>query len=140
MPAVTRSILINRSIEDVYNVITDFESYPEFLPDMSEVNVIKMTKAKAEIEFKLNIFTTIKYTLELTFKRPTSVTWKLVKGDMMSKNTGSWSLKEKGEGKTEAAYSIDAELGLLVPKSITNVLVGSNLPKMLKSFKERVEG
>jgi ribosome-associated toxin RatA of RatAB toxin-antitoxin module len=55
-------------------------------------------------------------------------------------NRGGWTLKplENGE-KTEATYDVEVEVGFLVPKKISNMLVGQSLPDTLRRFKERAE-
>jgi len=56
----------------------------------------------------------------------------------MRENRGSWDLQPQGT-QTLATYSIEMTFGPLVPKAIVNALVETSLPKMLESFKKRVE-
>ena len=139
MTEVSRSIVIDAPREEVFDVVTDFESYPEFLPEMKEVNLEKGSAKEAVTSFKLQLLKTIKYRLKLKLTRPSSVSWTLLDGEMMKKNTGSWKLKKLSAKKTEAKYSIDIELGGFVPKAVTDRLVSGSLPAMLENFKKRIE-
>lgn len=139
MPEVSRTVIINAPQEHVFDIITDFESYPKFLSVMKDVTVNKKHKDLIEATFTIDVITTIKYTLSLKLKRPNKILWHMLEGQMMRSNTGSWNLKAVGKDKTEVTYSIDIGLGLLVPRQVTNILVGSNLPKMLDEFKKHSE-
>lgn len=139
MTAVTREIAIEAPIDVAYSVITDFAHYPKFLKDMTAVKVIKATKTAAEVAFHLNLFKDVEYTLSFTLKSPTSVRWKLKSSKTLHKNSGSWTLKKLDATTTEATYSLDVEMGLLVPGMISKMLIAQSLPGTLKAFKSRIE-
>lgn len=139
MTAVTREIVIEAPIDAAYAVITDFAKYPQFLNDMTAVKLIKATKTAAEVSFHLNLFKKVEYTLSFTLKNPTTVSWKLKSSTMLRKNSGSWKLKKLDATTTEATYSLDVEMGLLVPGMISKMLIAQSLPGTLKAFKSRIE-
>jgi coenzyme Q-binding protein COQ10 len=138
MSTATAEIEINAPLETVYDVIADFESYPKFLNETKEVEVLKSTSKSAIVLFKINIIRKIIYTLEIKLAPPKAVTWHLVEGDLMKKNTGKWKLTEK-KGMTHAHYEIDMQFTGLVPKAVSNKLIGSSLPSMMKAFRDRAE-
>lgn len=139
MPQVAESIEINASPKKCYAVITDYESYPEFLDNVGDVTVSGKKGEACEVTYGLNLIKRITYTLKMNGKPPGRVEWKFVKGDVMKKNEGHWELQEIKKGVTKATYHLDIELGLFVPGAITKKLVGKSLPDMLQSFKERIE-
>jgi ribosome-associated toxin RatA of RatAB toxin-antitoxin module len=139
MSGATRSITINASREKVFEVISDFEDYPEFLPEMKNVGIDKKTAKEVVAFFTLNMMKEINYTLKLKLTKPSSISWTLVEGDVMSKNSGSWKLKKVSPRKTDATYTIDVQFGSFVPGFISNMLVESSLPKMMGHFKKRIE-
>ena len=57
----------------------------------------------------------------------------------MKDNKGGWLLEDAGNGTTKATYNIAVEVGMLVPKTIVNALVDTQLPKLLENFKKRIE-
>jgi len=139
MSGAKESIIIDASREKVFDVISDFESYPEFLPEMKDVYVEEATAKEVVASFTLSLIKSIEYTLKIKLNKPTSVSWVLVEGEMMIRNTGSWKLKKLSAKKTEATYTIDVGFGLLVPSSVANMLVERSLPQMLENFRERIE-
>lgn len=140
MSATHISIEIDAPIQTVFEVVSDFEAYPEFLRDMRAVQIDKRGKDSLRATFTVSIIKKIRYTLEIALQAPLEISWKLVEGDMMKANTGGWKFEPLGKGKTKAHYQIEVSFGGLVPQSITDKLVGSNLPGMMQQFKERIEG
>jgi ribosome-associated toxin RatA of RatAB toxin-antitoxin module len=122
----------------IYEVVTDFESYPEFLPDVKKAAVAKKGKA-LQADFEISVIKTIRYSLAFSLVPNKRVSWTFVKGDIFKDNQGEWTFEEMGKGKTKVTYNIDVDFGLFVPSLITNKLVGHNLPTMMKRFKDRAE-
>lgn len=144
MPSASRSIVVNVPAEHLFETITDYESYPEFIPETLGVEVLKRSRKKdgtrvSEVRFDIKVIKQVDYTLRLTEEPNERVSWELVEGKIFKTNNGGWELKPSGKGKTEATYRVDITIGLLVPQAITNMLVGSSLPKMLGQMKERAE-
>lgn len=126
-------------INKFYEIIVDYDSYPDFVDGVSEVNVLKNSEKGAKVEYHLNLIKQFTYTLELTHKKPNSVSWKLVSGDLFKSNVGAWTLKDLGKGKTEVTYELDVTFKGFAPKMITDKLVKTNLPSMMQSYYERAK-
>ncbi len=139
MTAVSQEIVFETPIRAAFDAIADFKSYPKFLKDVSKVAVLKSTKTSAEVRFTLNLIRKIEYTLALTLKPPTTVSWRLKSSDSLRKNVGSWRLKKLDADTTEATYTIDVEFGILVPSFISRMLIAQSLPATLAAFKRRIE-
>lgn len=139
MSAISEIIVVKAPIEKAFKVITDFEAYPKFLKDVTDVTVLKSGKAAVQAEFHLNLIKSIAYTLAFTLKSPTKISWKMVKGDMFKKNSGSWVLTKLEPKLTELIYTLDVEFGLFVPSMVSNMLIAKSLPTTLAAFKKRIE-
>src|SRR5580658_2211513 len=135
MPQAQRSIEINVPMEKLFEVVQDFQKYPEFIPEMKRVSVLKKGPGGQDVEFELEIDLPlgmkkrIKYSLTFTEERPKGVRWQLIKGEYMKGNVGSWSFRSVAEDRTDATYSIELSFGPLVPKVIANFLADQSLPK-----------
>lgn len=139
MAGATRSIIINAPIEKVFDVITQYEKYGEFLPEVKEVRTSGRQGSEVNVHYKVDVVKTIKYTIRVKEERPTRMSWTFVDGEFMKDNKGSWVLEPAGEGKTKGTYTVEMALGALVPKAVVNALVDTSLPKMLEAFKRRAE-
>lgn len=139
MTEVSRKIVFEAPIDTAYAVICDFAKYPKFLKDMTSAKVLKSTKTSAEVSFTLNLIKKIEYTLTLTLKSPTMVSWKLKSSDSLRKDSGSWKLKMRDADTTDATYTLDVDFGMLLPGFISKMLIAQSLPSTLAAFKKRIE-
>lgn len=139
MTAVSQDIVFESPIDVAFDVIADFKKYPKFLKDVTAVKVLKSSKTSAEVCFTLNLIKKVEYTLALTLKAPTTVSWKLKSSDSLRKNSGSWKLKKRNAHSTLATYTLDVKFGMLVPGFISRLLIGSSLPATLAAFKKQIE-
>ncbi len=139
MPNAQEHILIDAPIERVFSVITDYPRYPEFLPEMKEVQVLSRHDGVVVVRFELELLMRVSYTLRLIEDAPSSVRWSLEEAKMLAENDGGWRL-EVEDGKTRATYSLEIKLRGLIPKSVSTRLLGTTLPQTLQRFKARAEG
>jgi coenzyme Q-binding protein COQ10 len=138
MPRAESEILIDAPRDRVFDVIVDYERYPEFLPDMRVSQVVSRHDGVAVVRFELELVMKLSYTLRLVEDRPSRVSWSLEEAKMMVENEGGWTLTEK-DGKTHARYGLEIKLRGLIPKTVTTRLVGQTLPDTLRRFKDRIE-
>ena len=139
MKGAQQSIDIEATPEQVWDLITDFESYPSFVPNQTGARLLSKGEGRWRVEFELSIARKLRYTLDLTGERGKGLRWTLVEGDMMKGNEGGWHLTPLPDGRTRATYEISVELKGFVPASVTNLLVQQTLPKNLEAFKAEAE-
>lgn len=135
MASVERSIEVSAPREQVFRVVTDYEAYPDFLPEMEEVTVLSRADGVVEAEFVLRIVKRVAYRLRLVEEPHGKVSWTLLSGDLRE-NKGSWSL-EKMDGGCRVTYAATVEVGMFVPGAIQARLVGEQLTQMLGAFADR---
>lgn len=142
MAEVSRTEVFDVPIEKLYQTITDYKSYPDFVDGVSSLSVLEQTEAGARVEYHLNIIKKFKYTLKLTHQKPTQISWVFESGDLFKKNNGQWKLKDLGDGKTEVTYGLEVEIKGFIPGAgtIVNNLTEKNLPAMMKAFLKRAKG
>ncbi len=131
---------VNVASKVAFGVVSDYGRYPEFLPDVKRVSIIDSQPDKKLVEFEIQVIKNFRYQLWLIEKPFVEITWKLHSGDMFKENSGSWHFKDLEGGKTQIDYHISAKLGLFMPGMIEKKLIEINLPTMMRSYKERMEG
>ena len=139
MTKASRSIVIDVDPGFFYDLVCDFEKYPEFVKDMKDVRIDKQGDNEWTVTFFVNIIKKVEYTLNLKGDPGKSLMWNLAKKGFMKRNDGGWRINDLGNGQIEAFYDVEVDLGLLAPKSIINMLISTTFPAMLKSFKKRAE-
>ena len=105
---VTGGVLIDASREFVWEVLTDYAAYSEWMPEVEEVTVIKedgnVQDVKYDLAFKISIITRkVSYVLRKTSKKPSRIEWELVEGDF-DYSVGGWQLLQTRGGKATMAY------------------------------------
>lgn len=139
MTGVNKTEIFNAPIQNVFKVLADFESYPEYMDGVKNVKIVSNEENKFIVEYDISIIKKFQYQLELIADAPTKLTWSFKSGDIFSKNSGAWTLKDLGDGKTEVNYSLDVEFKVKVPGMISKKLVSSNLPSLMKSVEKRAK-
>lgn len=139
MAGAQRTITINAPVEKCWSVISDYERYPEFLPEVKKIRTLNRRGAEVDVQYEAEVVKIIKYTVHMKEEGPKKLSWSFIDGEFMKDNKGGWVLEDAGNGTTKATYNIAVEVGMLVPKTIVNALVETQLPKLLENFKKRIE-
>ncbi len=144
MATVTREVLIDAPIDRFFDLVVDYERYPEFVPGIRACRV-RTANGEKHVEYELDLgVRRIRYVLRMTEERPTRVEWSLVSGEMMKRSDGSWRLAAEG-ARTRALYSVDIQIARppLVPQLVVDrvgdELTRIQLPRTLEAFKARAE-
>ncbi len=138
MADVKHTEVFNCTPEQFFDLLIDYEKYPEFLNEVKKCKVIDDQGDTKKVEYEVSVVKTIHYVLELKENRPNQISWDFVDGDLFKKMSGHWKLSEEG-GKTKAEYYVDAAFGMFVPKTVVKSALNANLPSMMKAYHKQVE-
>jgi uncharacterized membrane protein len=135
------NIDIGASAEEIFEVATDFESYPEWNANIKRVEVKetddegRATKVFFEVDAKVRGIT---YTLQYDYSNaPESFSWELVDGDP-KELSGSYSFDEFDD-VTEVAYEIAIDPGFPMPGFLRKQAQRQIMKTALADLKKRVE-
>ncbi len=144
MAKVTKQVVIDSPLERFYDLVVDYERYPEFVPGIHGCRVLKERPEK-HVQYQLDLgIKRITYVLRMVERRPTHVAWSLVSGEMMKVSNGSWELAAQ-DGRTSAIYTVEIQISRppLVPQAIvdrvSDELTRVQLPRTLDAFKAEAE-
>jgi len=137
MPQVSRTEIFDLPRQDFYDVVVDYEAYPEFVDHMAHARVIETDGKRSRVQFKVHYIRDIPYTLDIYHDEPKRVWWELVESPLFKLSSGSWELKYKGKAKTEVTYTVEIVPRVLVPSKILDTLTRHNLPTMMHAFAAR---
>ena len=143
--SATREIVIEAPPERVFDVIADYDRYPEFVPAVKSCRP-RREGSVVEVEFEVDLgVKRIHYTLRHVEERPRSVRWSLVSSDWMKVSNGAWNLEPQPGHRTRALYTVEVQIAKppLIPQKlvdrITDELTRVQLPRTLEAFKQRAE-
>jgi len=93
---VTGGALVPAPPEDVWTLITDYERYPEWVPQTTETQVVRddgqVKEVSLRLDFRFSIAKkTLRYVLRYHEHPPSRVDFSLVEGDL-SQAEGSWQI------------------------------------------------
>lgn len=138
MAKVVREKEMKVPLSCIWDVITDFEEYPEFAEEVVGATVQPGgTATHKVVEFELEIIKRFRYLLEFDLAPQTEVRWKLKESNFFKQNDGRWALKALGPERTRVTYELEVSFGFLVPGWVTRKLTEINLPRMLETFEAR---
>jgi ribosome-associated toxin RatA of RatAB toxin-antitoxin module len=130
--------VIDAAPRAVWDVVTDYTSYPKFFPEFKDAQVIDTEGAARIVEFTCDYGKTMNYTLRIEHDETKLTTrWTYVGGDLKD-SKGGWSFQDAGPGKTKVLYDVDAQVGFFVPKFVVDKLTANNIPKMFEQLKAEV--
>ena len=125
-------------IEQIYAVISDFEKYSEFLPEVKASKILKDNGNKKTVQLSVSMIKEFTYNIIATLDEPNGLSWVFESGEIFKSNNGSWKLKALSPTQTQVTYEVGAEFKLFVPGAIAKKLIAVNLPQMLATYKKRV--
>jgi ribosome-associated toxin RatA of RatAB toxin-antitoxin module len=138
---VKDTIDVKATTQEIFDVATEFEKYPEWNPNIKEVEV-KATGADGlatEVWYKVDAkIKTLTYTLAYDYSgAPGSFSWDLKEGEV-KKLSGSYSFDEFDD-VTEVAYEIEIDPGFPVPGFLRKQAEKQIVRGALDDLKKRVE-
>jgi hypothetical protein len=144
--------MVKAPVEAVYDVVTDFEEYPEFMPNVSKVEVLSAGDGKATVNFTLGLplGKTKKYRVRMQFQKSrgaATLRWKMIewpgleKSETIDDTEGYWILEgHAGTEETLVLYHVYTDPGR-VPLGlgwIVDILSKNCLPKTVLKTRDRV--
>lgn len=137
---VSDDITVAASIDTVWNVITDVETYPEWTDGVEETQILATNdegyphQAHFRVDAKVS---EVSYTIQYRYE-DYDVSWHLVEGELLSKLDGSYELSEDGDG-THVRYSLEVDVDLPVPGFMKKRAARTILEQGLSGLKARAE-
>lgn len=139
--AVEGSIVVAAGVDEVMDVIADFDAYPEWQDEVREVEILASdddgwgTRVRFVVEAKV-----IKATLVLDYTyTERTMSWVLVEGVGVRRNDGSYVCTDLGDGTTRVTYSLEVDPAVPVPGVIKRQAAKRIVHGALEGMKRRVE-
>ncbi|HEY8280638.1 MAG TPA: SRPBCC family protein [Bdellovibrionota bacterium] len=140
MAGANHTTVFDVSLDALWDVITDYEGYVDFVEGLESLEVTKRDGKDVYANYTVSMLgKTVRYSLKHTESPKKGLKWEMIEGEFFKFNNGGWDLKAKGDNKVEATYTVDVGFPLLVPKAIVNTLTSTQLPAMMKAFEDRAK-
>ena len=143
MPYVETSIEIKAPRHRIYELAKDMERYPDFMPDVEYVKVLKRDGNTTTTRWKTLVEEApIEWTeVDVFDDANTRIDYRLIEGDL-DKFEGAWTFVER-DGVTKVVLGVDYDFGVpTLAELIGPILekkVEENSMMMLQALKDRCE-
>jgi ribosome-associated toxin RatA of RatAB toxin-antitoxin module len=141
---IKAAIRINAQPEAIWNVMTDCERAPEFIPGLKRCRRIQVapngTWELIEREIKYSwLMPTVHDVLRADYQRPRRIDFVRVSGDLKDEE-GTWLLEDAPDASaTIVEYELYVDPGFWIPRFLVQRSLATNLPAAMKALRTRVE-
>jgi ribosome-associated toxin RatA of RatAB toxin-antitoxin module len=141
---VTERMVIAGTPQHCYEVLTDFERYPEWAADIKAVSVDERDdqgRATA-VTYRAAAFgRSTSYTLRYDYSQaPDRLSWVQTAGDLTRRLDGIYTIEPAGEQSAEITYDLIVDLMVPLPGFVKRRAEGRIMVTALRELKTRVEG
>lgn len=140
----TQRTTIGAPVARCWDVVLDMDAYPQWAKDVKHAEVITRDESgrPLEVAFEASAFgRTTFYTLHYDYSHaPDRLTWKLVRGDIMTSMEGSYTFGASADGpeSTDVTYDLAIELAMPLPGFVKR-RAEVRILNSLKELRARVE-
>lgn len=137
-------IVIGASAQACFDVICDFDAYPEWATDVKSVSVDRHDGdgRGGMVSFRAAAMgRSANYSLEYFYGTdPLRVAWRLVTGDVIRRLDGRYVFNPLDDNQTEVDYALEVELAMPVPGFVKRRAETRIIRTALDDLRRRVEG
>ena len=109
MPTIKKSALVSHPVSDMFNIVDDIESYPEFLPWCGSSQILKRTDDEVEATIKIEHSRIRKsFTTRNRLQKNKMIEMKLIDGPFKHLH-GCWQFMNLGENACKVSLDLDYE-------------------------------
>lgn len=133
--------VLDFSVEQLYNIIIDIDSYQEFVPWCGGSRVLERYNSYliADLVIKFKLYTE-KYRSKVAFEAPNGG-FALVEAEMIEGPfkylTNNWRLSKKNSQQTLVSFFVDFEFKSSVLDKVVGLVFESTSKRMIEAFEQR---
>jgi ribosome-associated toxin RatA of RatAB toxin-antitoxin module len=134
----------------LYEIVTDYERYPQWLPEFKKATILKKEGNTVDVEFVFAVpVRKIRYRIHVVHNpEKLETNWTYLGGEVLEDTQGGWRFEPLGENRTKIHYKAGVSIQIPVSKGlvsrIANLITGTTIPRMFdnleKEAKKRLSG
>lgn len=144
---ILANIEIPYSAEQVWQVITDYESFAEFIPNMTESRRLEHPSGGIRLEqirtkSLVGIKVSARSVVDIEERFPHEIHYQLIEGDL-KEFSGYWRLETKSSSQFKAGVELIYDFSVLpkpiIPAPVFSHFLSHDIPAILLAVRQRVE-
>lgn len=127
------------SSEEVFHMMLEFESYPEWQSAVSNARLIEQGDAGPVMEFHVDLIVRkLRYVLEYSIDHENRrLSWQYIEGDI-EHVSGEFYVTEEPDGHCTAVYVLDVRPGFWLPKPLADFVKNTAMKGVLKDLHKKI--
>lgn len=124
-----------------FAAVAAYENYPQFVTGCKKIEVERKAPGQARVKYSVNMLgKDLWYLLEHTEDAASgTLTWKLIESDLLKVDSGTWTLRDLGDGRTEVTYAIEIEFKIWIPGPVLKGLTQTTLPTLIGEYEKQAK-
>ena len=138
----TSTIDVDATAEELFDIVTDLEAFPEWLTDVKGVEILETDDDGRPLASEMTVDVTIKevtYVLDYEYDYPNTVSWTSRPGGDVKSIEGSYQFDINDEGGTTVTYDLAIDPGFPVPGFLLKRAAKHITAAALGGLKDRAE-
>ncbi len=131
--------ILTASVDQVYKLISNFDNYPELIPEVQKVDHVESTPQGEVYEMTVELMKEVTYQIQVKFEDQKQISWELYNGDGFKKNSGLWTFKSLGQNQTLLKYSLEIDFNFFVPSFLVEKTIKAQLPKLFEAVESKIK-
>jgi len=129
----------------LYAVVTDYERYPEWLPEFKDARVLNRDGDTVDVEFTFAVpLKKIRYSIRVKHDPDALQTdWTYLDGELIDDTVGGWKFEAIDGGTSHVRYyagvSVNVPASKAIVNRIANLLTGTTLPRTFKNLEQEAQ-
>jgi len=139
MPTISRTALVEHTAQDMYELVCDIESYPEFLPWCSAAKVDERSETHQLASVSINqVINQSEFSTRNALVENQSIAMELVDGPFKRLN-GTWQFKPLGDTACKVLLDIDFEFSNPVVGKLISPAFNKVCDTLVSAFIKRAD-
>ena len=140
---VEEETVLKAPAQALYEVVTDYERYPEWLPEFKSARVLRREGETVDVEFTFAIpLKKIRYSIRVAHDPEHLTTnWTFLDGEIIDDTVGGWRFEPIDDQTTRVHYRAGVSINVPVSKGIVNrvanLLTGQTLPRTFRNLEKQ---
>jgi hypothetical protein len=142
MGVISKSAVVSAPSEKILGILLDVESHPSWQKEVQKVEVLESDDQGRPKQTRVSISAMGQngsYSVRYDYPEPGKFEYRLVEGDMMTKNNASFTLVSCDGGNTEVFIAMDMNVKWALPEFMIDQLTLKGVKDMLKGLKSKAE-
>lgn len=135
------AVVIDKPLEQVLGVLTDYQHYGEVFPYLAEVKGVREADGSDRLSGVASSPVLHSWPFDLHLRHSKTATGHVISwddpGGKLKRNAGHWTLTRVGSGGTLAAYTLDIQISHYPGFIVRDVLL-NRMPAVLTALKQRL--